>query len=201
MRPLQDALLELLAVAVAGLALALLANQLSPRGLALTRNYFPAPAGPPVVSPRGTNQTGPSAAQGIEARILQRGLGVVHSNDVAQLFQDPRHAQGLIVFVDARNEAHYRAGHVPGAVLFDHYRPEQYLPTVLPLAQVAEKIIVYCTGGACEDSEFAAAALGDAGVPKDRLFVYVGGIDEWSTQGLPVELGERHSGQLRPSPR
>ena len=41
-------LLEALVVLVVGIALALVANQISPRGLVLTRNYFPAGAGKPM---------------------------------------------------------------------------------------------------------------------------------------------------------
>jgi len=197
--------LESVWLTLAGLGLALLANQFSPRGLTLTRDYFPPPPKlPPPVEPQpgtGTNAPAIAPAEIVAARIRQRGLQLVSSNEVAQLYRDPRHAQGMILFVDARDDAHYRAGHVPGAFQFDHYRPEQYLPGVLPACLVAEKTVVYCNGGDCEDSEFAAVALSETGVPKDRLFIYLGGFSEWATNGLPVELGERHSGQMRSPPK
>lgn len=101
------------------------------------------------------------------------------------------------MFLDARDEAHYQAGHIPGAHLFDHYRAPNYLPTVLPVCLVAETILVYCNGGDCEDSEFAAVTLREVGVPGDKLGVLVGGFQQWETNGLPVELGVRNSGQLR----
>jgi rhodanese-related sulfurtransferase len=201
---LKALVLESLLLALAGLGLALLANQLSPRGLALTRNYFPPPVKPPPGNGStgiGTNASPKSPDKIVEDRIRQRGFQIVGSDDVAQLYRDPRHAQGLVVFVDARDDAHYRAGHIPGALQFDYYRREQYLPQVLPACLAAEKTVVYCTGGDCEDSEFAAVALSEAGVPKDRLFIYLGGFSEWATHGLPVELGERHSGQLRNPPK
>ena len=34
------------------------------------------------------------------------------------------------------------------------------------------------------------------GVRKEDLFVYGGGFTEWCTNGLPVEVGARKSGQL-----
>jgi rhodanese-related sulfurtransferase len=105
----------------------------------------------------------------------------------------------LIVFVDARNESHYEEGHIPDAYHFDHYYPEKHLAAVLPACLSAVKIVVYCGGGACEDSQLAAQTLKEAGVPAERLFVYAGGITEWSTNGLPVELGARKSGNIRPS--
>ncbi|HXJ72678.1 MAG TPA: hypothetical protein VNM37_07485, partial [Candidatus Dormibacteraeota bacterium] len=55
---------------------------------------------------------------------------------------------------------------------------------------------VYCTGGTCEDSEFAALALREAGVAPDHLGVFVGGINEWTTLQGPIELGARNSGNL-----
>jgi rhodanese-related sulfurtransferase len=66
----------------------------------------------------------------------------------------------------------------------------------MPLCLTAQKIVVYCTGGECEDSEFAAIMLRDAGVPRENLFVYTGGITEWKSQGRPVETGARASGQM-----
>lgn len=117
-------------------------------------------------------------------------------NEVVELVGDPRYGQGLLVLIDDRDDSHYQAGHIPGAWQFDHYHAEQYLPTVLPVCLNAQKVVVYCMGGECEDSEFAAITLGEAGVPRDRLFVYPGGISEWTSSGQPVETGARQSGQL-----
>jgi rhodanese-related sulfurtransferase len=113
------------------------------------------------------------------------------------LYQDPPRAQELIVFVDARDDSRYQEGHVPGAYPFDRYYPENQLPGVLPPCQMAEVIVVYCGGGDCDDSEFAAVALRDAGIPAERLGVYAGGMTEWVAQGLPVEIGPRGSGNIQ----
>ncbi len=188
---------ETLTVAVAGLAFALAANLISPRGLELGRNYFPG-ASRPLPQPGGTtNAPNPTVPAQLAARIQAQGLQVITGPEVHQLFQDPRYAQELVVFVDARNQALYRQGHIPGAYPFDHYRPLEELPNVLPACLNAEQVVVYCTGGDCEDSEFGAIALRDAGVPADRLFVFAGGIAEWTAEGGPVETGERQSGMMR----
>ena len=68
---------------------------------------------------------------------------------------------------------------------------------ILPLSQTAEVIVIYCKGGDCEDSELAAVMLGQAGVPRERIFIYPGGFAEWSAQGLPLELEGRLSGVLK----
>jgi len=189
-----------------GLAVALAANQMSPRGLALTRNYFPGATKP---SPRipsgisttsalgGTNGSQLLSSDGLLARLKAQGLQPLDGPQTVQLFRDPRYEQELIVFIDARDDRHYHEGHIPGAYQFDHYRPEHYLPTVLPACLNAEQIVVYCNGGNCEDSEFAAMTLKDAGVPLARLSVYAGGMAEWATNGWAVEVGSRKSGNLR----
>jgi hypothetical protein len=33
-------------------------------------------------------------------------------------------------------------------------------------------------------------------IPREKVFVYGGGITEWATNGLPIELGTRNSGQI-----
>src|SRR5208283_2788710 len=199
-------LLEALFVAVIGAAFAFGANRISPRGLALTRNYFPAgisrpvPATTGVGSSRGianTNLPAPSPAQLLAARLKEQGLQSVDGRQAAQLFHDLRFQQGTIAFIDAHDEPHYREGHIPGACEFDPYYPEKYFATVLPVCQAAEQIVVYCNGGDCDDSESAAILLRDVGIANRKLFVYTGGIPEWTTNRLPVEIGGRNSGNLR----
>jgi rhodanese-related sulfurtransferase len=190
-------------VVALGFVLGLLANALSPRGLSLTRDYFPsasvAPARTGIAAP---STAAPSAGEAalpvtnrVAARLEAKGLRSIDHPEVVSLFGDPRHAQELILFIDARDDRHYQEGHIPGAYQFDHYYPQNYLPTVVPACHQAERIIVYCNGGDCEDSEFAALMLTGNGIPPDRLAIYVGGWTQWSTNGLPVELGQRGSGQ------
>jgi len=96
-------LVEALLVALAGAVLAFAANALSPKGLRLTNNYF------------GTNAP-PTSAPGSLAALLQaKGLQLATSNQVQELFHDPRYEQNLILFIDARDSDHYQAGHIPGA--------------------------------------------------------------------------------------
>jgi len=187
MRSLKAVVLEAILLAIAGILFALAANALSPRGLRIARNYFPA-------APTGATNL-MTASDPLVARLQQHGLKLTVSNEVAQLFQDPGYEQGSIVFVDARNDHAYRSGHVPGAWQLDRYRPENYLPTVLPVCLGAQKVVVYCNGGSCEDSEFAAIMLREAGIPPDNILVYGAGISEW-TNTMPFEVGVRGSGQV-----
>ena len=164
-----------------------------PRGLSLTRDYFPVPAQARALA---SATHAHAVAYLTTGHLTAQGLQVADHKQATQLFRDPRRDQDLIVFVDARDEQHYAAGHVPGAYLFDHYRPQTYLPALLPVCLTAETIVIYCSGGDCEDSEFAALALRDAGVNSGKLFVYPGGIAEWQSKGLPLATGSPNSVNL-----
>lgn len=199
----------------AGLTFALIANQLSPKGLVLSRNYFPTASAAAPGTPRTNAPTEPSAAavsagananaasdptppapSDPSAQIQAEGFRAVTFEETFALFEDPRRLTEQIIFIDARDDAHFERGHIPGAYAFDRFYPDRYLPEVLPVASVADWVVVYCEGGRCEDSIFAARFLRDAGVPETQIAVFKGGIAEWKSRGGPVELGARHSGTL-----
>jgi rhodanese-related sulfurtransferase len=190
-------------VAVIGAALAFAANALSPRGLQLSRNYFPGANVTAAVSTPGTNLTGTAAsrtnspAELLAASLRQQGLQLADSNQAMQFFHDPRREQDEVIFIDARDEEHYRAGHIPGAYHFDRFHPETYITNVVQVCQIAQQIVFYCNGGDCDDSEHAAIMLRDSlNIPKEKVFVYGGGMTEWTANRLPIEIGARNSGQL-----
>ena len=205
-RRVRAVVLEGLLVAVVGAVMAFAANAISPRGLALARDYFPratqsAPPPKPTVSATHTsaetNAPAPVSNDPTVERLRAKGLRVVTGDEAAALFHDPRHEQDSIIFVDARDDEHYQAGHIPGAFQFDHYHPDKYLSVIVPACQSAQKIIVYCNGGECEDSEFTAVTLVQIGIPSEKVFVFAGGIKEWEAKKLPVETGGRKSGNIR----
>lgn len=202
---MKKVLLEGLFVGLVGAALAFAANGLSPRGLKLTRDYFPGEsrvhsplgAGANVTAAdNGTNKHAFSPPETLAARLKQNGLQLIGADEVLRLFHDPRREQDLVVFVDANNDKHYQAGHIPGAYQFDPNYQENYLATI-PVCQAAQQVVVYCNGGECTDSESAALVLArDGGVAKEKLFVYGGGITEWTDRGLPLEIGSRKTGKM-----
>lgn len=192
-------LVEAAAIAMAGLLLGFLANGISPRGLKLERNYFPKAAqfatGTATNQPAPTGIT-PTPTNAVLARLRAGGLQPLDHLAATALFRESERDPAAVLLVDVRNDALYQAGHIPGAHQLDYYRPEAYLPDVLAACANAQKIVVYCTGGDCEDSELAAHLLMQAGVPRESIFVYLGGITEWSANGLPLQLGARPRGIL-----
>ena len=199
---IRTVVLECFAVFVAGILFALLANTLSPRGLTISTNYFPDQG-----SNRGnsasfriqpsqlvTNQA--KALELLSQRMLKHGILLVDSNQISRMYQDAKYEQELYVFIDARREKDYEKGHIPGAYQFDRYYPEKYIGTILPVCQTAERIVVYCNGGDCDDSEFAAVSLKNAGISETNITVYGGGMKEWLHNRMPAEIGTRKSGNL-----
>ncbi|MFG0316830.1 MAG: rhodanese-like domain-containing protein [Planctomycetota bacterium JB042] len=213
-------------VGVLLLLVALAANVAYPDGLELGRDYFRPDVRPPAgdtpttastappsetpdarpdAAPEGTPPSGdPGAASAptdeeiakVEARIRAEGLQTISHAEVVALFEDPIYSDGAYVFVDARNDAHFEAGHIPGAYQFDHFRMERYVNEVVPACQGALRVVVYCYGRDCTDSEIAAKHLRNFGVDPSILAVYVPGIQGWCADGRQVEKGPRGSGEI-----
>jgi len=204
----RNTLLEALVVAIAGAVVAFAANGLSGRGLKLSRDYFPGESRMHTVQPAtngstqatGSNTPANPADATALTMLAEKGLQGLDSAKAEQLFQDPRFQTDQVIFIDARDDKHFQDGHIPGAYQLDRFHPEAYLPAVLPACTRAEEVVVYCNGGACEDSLFAAEMLRDNGLVKnERLFVYTGGIADWQASGRPVETGARKSGIIKES--
>jgi rhodanese-related sulfurtransferase len=88
-----------------------------------------------------------------------------------------REAVGAAVFIDAREPLFFEEGHLPGAVNFPVSAIlERRLPA-LP-ADRSRRLIVYCSGGDCEDSRIIARALTALGF--ENVFVFRGGWEEWT---------------------
>jgi rhodanese-related sulfurtransferase len=199
-------LLEAVLVAAVGAAFAFAANQVSPRGLVLARNYFPTGTNEAVrmptipVVPDNVASTNPAPAVAAPSPVSPTNTQEVPWIDgpqAMQLFHDSHLKPGAVIFIDARDEGRYQEGHVPGAYEFDPYHPEKYFPEVLPVCRTAEQIVIYCNGGDCDDSKTAALLLKEVGIPDQKIFIYGGGIAEWTSTHQPVETGARNSGTLK----
>src|SRR5688572_3913904 len=99
---------EALVVAVLGIAAGLVANLISPRGLSLTRDYFPAQSNAMTVAPpagaMSRNEKVPStAAVPVPAGVQSKNGGTtITTAQALEFFRNPEYLQELIVFVDAR---------------------------------------------------------------------------------------------------
>lgn len=153
-----------------------------------THTAAPAPA--PVPAPTPAAQKPPTPAADALARFQPHPDKpyIEISGDDAQLL----HAKGVL-FLDARRTAVYEESHIAGArpysvweadiddkvnKLFD----ERQDPTSQNLP-----IVIYCTGGACEDSHMLAQKLW--GVQFNNVYVYKDGFPDWQKRGGAVRTG------------
>lgn len=178
MNGVKKTLVEFVIVGAIGVGLGFCVNGLrASEFIDLGNNYFDMGSSPEPVS------------DGATSSHPKHKFQIITFEEVLELFDDGGMLDGTYVFVDARNDTLYEEGHIPGALQADHYRLDEYIEAVLDAAEMAEKVIVYCNGGDCEDSIFMCQDLKGFGVSSDRLFLYEGGWNEWELNGQPVATG------------
>ena len=91
-----------------------------------------------------------------------------------------------VQFVDARDEADYQLGHIPGAINFPFDYYDDFAATVLPKLDKERELVTYCGGEDCELSLYMARQLRLEGFTK--LHIFFGGYTQWQEAGLPVEV-------------
>ena len=144
----------------------------------------------PAVAP--TSSTAPAAAPNTApsgkafAPHPDRASVEIGSDDAEQLFREKR------LFLDARRTTVYADGHIPGARSFPIWESdiadrvkafyEEGLDQNAP-------IVIYCSGGDCEDSHMLAEKLYMVGF--NNLLVYKDGFPGWQKRGLPAVKGPK----------
>ncbi len=87
--------------------------------------------------------------------------------------------QGKVLWIDARIQEQYEAGHIPGAVLLNEQRFEEQLFGLLDTLQSNTKpIIVYCNAAKCDASRKILERLKQT-LPIENGFVLKGGWNAW----------------------
>ena len=91
---------------------------------------------------------------------------------------------GSALFVDARHDFDYQAGHIKGAISvpLKEYNLKRNALDNIPLDRL---IIAYCDGAECNSSIELAVKLRDEGFKNVRIFF--GGWHEWVSANLPTE--------------
>jgi rhodanese-related sulfurtransferase len=100
------------------------------------------------------------------------------------------HGRG-IPFLDARRTSVYVAGHIAGArslPIWESTVDEGIKRLFDEGYDVNAPLVVYCSGGDCEDSHMLSQKLHGYGF--NNALVYADGFPDWEKRGLPVEKGE-----------
>jgi rhodanese-related sulfurtransferase len=161
---------QLVYLAVASVILGLAANTVSPNKIPFVGVYRQLSGSDSIVVP-------PAAQQGDPPYI---------SLEVALL----DFSGGKAIFVDAREEAEWKCGTIPGAINipFD-YLPEgdlgPYFDSALQYTSKDTPIVTFCSGEECDLSLYLGRNLQSLGYSGAKIFF--GGAREWEKRGLEVE--------------
>jgi len=101
------------------------------------------------------------------------------------------HTGGNVLFLDARRTSLYRLGHIRGARPFSVWEADIDDKVKGLFAEGRDQsapVVVYCTGGDCEDSHMVGQKLYFVGF--DNVLVYKDGFPDWEKRGLPVDKGD-----------
>jgi rhodanese-related sulfurtransferase len=90
-----------------------------------------------------------------------------------------------IVILDAREPGFYETSHIPGAINLPIIKFNETYQSVAPILKEGKSIVLYCISEQCTDSSLLARELSKKG--HMEIFVYKGGIEEWTAMGLPVQ--------------
>jgi len=111
----------------------------------------------------------------------------ISGEDVAALF-----ARKNVLFLDARRSNVYRSGHIAGARPFSVWEADADDKVKALFAEGLDQsapIVVYCSGGDCEDSHMLGQKLYFVGF--DNVLVYKDGFPDWEKRGLPITKGDK----------
>jgi rhodanese-related sulfurtransferase len=149
----------------------------------------PVPAASNVVTPSPVRPAAKAAPT--EAELLARfpthekvAYVEIGGTDVAWL-----HAAG-VPFLDARRSSVYEEGHIAGARSFPVWEADvdERIKGLLNEGRDGKlPIVVYCSGGDCEDSHMLAEKLW--GVFFNDVLVYKDGFPDWQKRGGPIHTG------------
>lgn len=148
---------------------ALIYNLFNPKGIPLVGAWSPKILEGGVMAP-------PSYDQTIDAPVVNLSEAMAAFNS------------GQAIFLDARKEEDYQAGHIKGALRCFLEEFDAEYPLVKDKLPREALIITYCGGDECELSLFLARNLKNEGYGNVKIFF--GGWEEWTKAGLPITSGE-----------
>jgi rhodanese-related sulfurtransferase len=92
--------------------------------------------------------------------------------------------KGDVIWLDARPEDQFDAGHIPGAKLLNEQSFDAQLLEVLDILQTTTKpIIIYCGGQKCEASRHVREKLlSMVPIEHEKCFVLKGGFPAWQAE-------------------
>jgi rhodanese-related sulfurtransferase len=148
-------------------------------------------SGAPAFVPTGVPTSVPAAASAAKtfSPHPDRASVEIGTKEAEQLFREKR------LFLDARRSSVYADGHIPGARSFPVWesdiadRVKTFYEEGGGDRDQNAPIVIYCSGGDCEDSHMLAEKLYMVGF--NNLLVYKDGFPGWQKGGLPAVRGPK----------
>ncbi len=162
------------------------------RKLAWAGSYSPAARA--ATSPAPSGGASPAATPGAAAGSAASAFAPHPDKAWVEIDGDPAaqlHRQGVL-FLDARRSSVYKDGHIPGARSFPVWESDIDARVKALFEEGRDQrapIVVYCSGGDCEDSHMLSEKLYFVGF--DNALVYKGGFPDWQKRGLPASKGDQ----------
>jgi len=110
--------------------------------------------------------------------------GTYRPGDRALTPAEVRRETRPILWIDARTEAEYRAGHIDSALLLNEDSWDEHLFSVVTSWTPDKVVIVYCDGGSCHASQAVAQRLKDE-LAIDEVYYLEGGYPAWQSAPSP----------------
>ncbi len=117
-----------------------------------------------------------------DQRILEREIT---TDQARYLFE-----QNLAEFFDARPKDTFEDGHIAGAFSLPVDSFENGEPFSVSILNDDKYIVIYCSGGNCEESHFIAEDIATYRPELvNMIHIYVAGYPGWTQAGLPTQSG------------
>jgi rhodanese-related sulfurtransferase len=153
-------------------------------GPAAPAGIAPAPSAPAGPAPAGAGAAPADSGKAFPPHPDKPWLEV--SGDDVALLRD----RGMLI-LDARRSSVYRDGHIAGARSMSVWEADADDKVRALFAEGRDQsapVVVYCSGGECEDSHMLAEKLYKVGF--DDVLVYKDGFPDWQKRALPVSKGD-----------
>ena len=154
-------------------------------------HHAPEPLTPPS---KGTEpETGPSwAAEGADLLAIAPVKDpTLLSLDISGEVALRLHSAGAL-FLDARRSSVYEQGHIAKALnvpVWEYNADERIAALRGKGVKPDQVLVVYCSGGNCDDGNRLAEKLAFAGF--FNVYLYKDGFPDWQSKGRPVSRGKQ----------
>ncbi|WP_155324999.1 rhodanese-like domain-containing protein [Desulfosarcina ovata] len=125
-------------------------------------------------------RTGSEDADHAARQTMPSGFSEIALDETKRLFD-----ANAVIFVDARQDVDFDAGHIRGARNLVFADQDRWLPDFLATTDPATVIITYCDGEHCHLAPELADLLFFNGF--DHVFYLKNGWTRWRESGFPVE--------------